>query len=373
MKRVEAVVSFRILTPLALAVLLCHLALLQGAESSPKLNSPLPNRVFSTRTIALSAQRTRPTQDTLSAAATVASSLPARNRKRSAPPDRIGTGSESLPPSPVQFEAAEPPTPPALSTPIKAAGEVKKIPDRPDSDAAQPPVPSETSEVAPAPRPPREQIAAAGQYTLPKSSTLRYQLTSNKFPFTLNADLVWQQDGQGYDARLSFGAFGLSRVQTSRGQVTAEGLAPLRFSDKYRSEVAAHFVREKGKVTFSANTPDVPLLAGAQDRLSIVMQLAAMIAGDPDRFPPATTIALQIVGPRDAEIWLFTLENEETLNLPGGLQPTRKLVRNPRQEFDQKVELWLAPALGYLPARIRITESNGDYVDQKWLSSEPPV
>jgi hypothetical protein len=47
-------------------------------------------------------------------------------------------------------------------------------------------------------------------------------------------------------------------------------------------------------------------------------------------------------------------------------------VRNPRREFDQRVELWLAPALGYLPARIRITEANGDYIDQKWLSSEAP-
>jgi hypothetical protein len=171
---------------------------------------------------------------------------------------------------------------------------------------------------------------------------------------------------------LSFGAFGLNRVQTSRGEVTDDGLAPVRFSDKYRSEVAAHFVRDKGKVSFSANTPDAPLLAGAQDRLSVVVQLAAMFAGDPDRFPPASTITLQIVGPRDADTWLFTVEDDETLSLPGGQQPTRKLVRNPRREFDQKVELWLAPALGYLPARIRITEANGDYIDQKWLNSEPP-
>jgi hypothetical protein len=114
------------------------------------------------------------------------------------------------------------------------------------------------------------------------------------------------------------------------------------------------------------------LLAGAQDRLSVVLQLAAMVAGDPERFPSASTITLQIIGPRDADIWLFTVEEDETLSLPGGQQATRKLVRNPRREFDQKVELWLAPALGYLPARIRITEANGDYIDQKWLSSEAP-
>jgi hypothetical protein len=255
---------------------------------------------------------------------------------------------------------------------MAAASAVERTPDVPGPDVAPEQAPGKTEELAPVPRPLHEQIASASHYTVPKSSNLRYQLTSNKFPFTLNADLGWQQDGQNYEARLSFGAFGLSRVQTSRGQITAEGLAPLRFSDKYRSEVAAHFVREKGMVTFSANTPDVPLLAGAQDRLSIVVQLAAMIAGDPDRFAQAATIALQVVGPRAAEVWLFTIEGDETLTLSGGLQQTRKLVRNPRQEFDQKVELWLAPALGYLPARLRITEPNGDYVDQRWLSSEAP-
>jgi hypothetical protein len=62
---------------------------------------------------------------------------------------------------------------------------------------------------------------------------------------------------------------------------------------------------------------------------------------------------------------------EETLILPGGQQATLKLIRNPRQEFDQTVELWLAPALGYLPARLRITEPNGDFVDQKWLATGP--
>jgi hypothetical protein len=207
-------------------------------------------------------------------------------------------------------------------------------------------------------------------YTVPGSVTIKYRVESNKFPFSASAQLLWQQDGENYEARLELSAFGQTRVQTSRGQVTPEGLAPIRFSDKYRSEVAAHFDREKGKVTFSANTPDVPLLAGAQDRLSILVQLAAMIAGDPAHYPQATTITIQTIGPRDADTWLFTVDKEETLALPGGELATLKLMRNPREEFDQKVELWLAPTLGYLPVRIRITEPNGDFVDQKWLATE---
>jgi hypothetical protein len=71
-------------------------------------------------------------------------------------------------------------------------------------------------------------------------------------------------------------------------------------------------------------------------------------------------------------VWLFTFEESESLTLPGGEVQGIKLVRNPRKPYDQKVEVWLAPQLGYLPARIRITDANGDSVDQQWLASSCP-
>lgn len=206
---------------------------------------------------------------------------------------------------------------------------------------------------------------------LPAPVRLKYQVEANKFPFSLNAELLWQHDGTAYNAQLAFNAFGQSRVQTSQGDVGSQGLSPTRFSDKYRAELAAHFNRELGKITFSANTPDASLLAGAQDRLSVLVQLATLIASDPGGYPQATTITLQTAGPREASPWLFTVQAPEQLKLPGGEQTTLKLVRLPRRDYDQKVEVWLAPALDYLPARIRITEHNGDYIDQQWLASEP--
>ena len=207
---------------------------------------------------------------------------------------------------------------------------------------------------------------------MPGAAQLRYEVKGSKFPYQLSAELLWQPEGDRYDARLSFQAGFLPVMrQTSRGEITAQGLAPARFSDKKRSEVAAHFVREQGKVTFSANTPDAPLLTGAQDRLSVLLQLAAMRAANPEAYPQASTLTLPVVGPRDADIWLFTVENMETLALPGGEQVALKLLRNPRREYDQKVELWLAPALGYLPVRVRITDANGDFLDQQWLSGQP--
>ena len=49
----------------------------------------------------------------------------------------------------------------------------------------------------------------------------------------------------------------------------------------------------------------------------------------------------------------------------GAQMPTLKLTRKPRKEFDQKVEIWFAPSLGYLPVRNRITQPNGDFIDQQ--------
>lgn len=358
----------KVLVALTAAVLLAHLALLQGSPMTlgPNMNlrQPESSRVFTTRSVERVAARQtfaeRPVTPSVAAPLKNKSAPPSRAKTvRPEPTDRLISSADTAPQPPAVDEEADNPSPEQTS-PTQTA--------QPQDEQ-----PSEADQLASAPRPPRDHARSVKAYSLPGSVRLKYTVEANKFPYRLNSELLWHQNGESYDARLEFSAFGQARVQTSRGQISPEGLAPIRFSDKYRSEVAAHFNREKGKVTFSANTPDVPLLTGAQDRLSILVQLAAMIAGDPDHYPPATTIAIQTIGPRDADTWLFTVGSEETLPLPGGEQATLKLVRNPRQEFDQKVELWLAPALGYLPARIRITETNGDFVDQKWLATEPQV
>lgn len=81
---------------------------------------------------------------------------------------------------------------------------------------------------------------------------------------------------------------------------------------------------------------------------------------------------MQAVGPRDAETWRFVVDGEERLQLPDGEQLALKLTRVPQKTYDLTVELWLAPALGYLPARIRLTQNNDDFIDQQLSGSEPP-
>jgi len=354
--RLENTLRRKVLLALTAAVLLAHIAVLRATPMNLGLSQPQPSLVFTTRSIELapSGQTSEAPPVTPPTATPRKSAAPALARtKRPEAADLRGASADAAP------------LPPAVSG--EARGEARN--QNPSQTVpAQGERLSDADQRSSAPRDPALLVRA---YTIPGPVRLKYKVETNKFPYSASAELLWQRSGASYDARLEISTFGQARVQRSRGRITPQGLAPIRFSDKYRNEVAAHFDREQGKVTFSANTPNVTLLAGAQDRLSILVQLAALIAGDPGHYPAATTIAIQTIGPRDADTWLFTVGSAETLTLPGGEQASLKLVRNPRQQFDQKVELWLAPALGYLPARIRITEHNGDLIDQKWLATEP--
>lgn len=343
------------LAALTVPVLLVHLLVLRGAPPSFSAAPYAPAaRAMVTRSI------------------TVPPAAPAEATARPAVPDAAPLPDPPSTPSP------------ALSTPLARAAAAPPDtapPPAPAVDtAAAPAVPS-----APAPRPAadalpssagaplRETGLVASTYRVPGSALYRYDITgqAKKQSYSASATLQWAHNGEQYNAQMEVGAFLLgSRTQRSAGRITADGLQPERFSDKGRSEQAAHFNRDKGQISFSANTPSAPLLAGAQDRLSMILQLASMLAGDPLKYPPATTITLQTVSAREADTWLFTVEETETLDLPGGTVRAIKLTRNPRREFDQKMELWLATDNGYIPVRLRLTDASGDFIDQRWRGTE---
>lgn len=287
----------------------------------------------------------------------------------------------------------------ALAPPTDAAAAQDNAATAADSAASAPQAPaapaaSAPASAAPAPlTPPTAEPAAGVDITppgagtgqapsttpppvrLPPPSRLAFDVNgqAKKFTYHARAELLWQHDGSRYEARQELSAFLVgSRAQRSVGAITAQGLLPERFSDRSRSEQAAHFDYAKGRVTFSANTPEAPMGPGAQDRLSVFIQLGALLAADPGRFVPGTQVTLTTVSARSADRWTFTIEGPETLDLPVGPTPALKLQRLPRKDYDQKAELWVAPALGYLPVRIRLTQANGDFADLQLRSSSAP-
>ena len=275
-----------------------------------------------------------------------------------APPDP-SPGSADGAPTPEESD----PTPPSTTLP-----EAETAPAVTASSAtATAPMPPASDAAAPSPPAPDTQTPVTAM-SLPASARLDYRMTGSAKGLTYhaNGELVWQNAGGSYHARMTVKAlFVGARTMSSTGQVGAEGLAPTRFSDKSRSEVAAHFEPDKGQISFSANTPTVPWVQGAQDRVSVFLQLGGMLAGNPAAFPAGSSISTLTVGPRGADPWTFVVEGPELLALPFGETATVKLSRQPRREYDQKVEIWFSPALGYLPVRSKITQTNGDFVDQQ--------
>lgn len=224
--------------------------------------------------------------------------------------------------------------------------------------------------------PPASPVAAPGPIApvrLPGPATLDYRVygTAGGMAFEAQARLRWQPGGGRYLAEWTVALPLLGRrSQRSEGALTAAGLAPERYAEQARGERAAHFDPAGGRIRFSANTPDAPLQAGAQDRLSVCLQLAGLLAAAPGRYPPGSHISVQTAGVREAEDWVWDVVGDEALPVDGRPLATLKLERLPRRPYDTRIELWLAPALGHLPARLRITQANGDVADQ-WLSALP--
>ena len=262
------------------------------------------------------------------------------------PPATATASAQAVEPPP----AATAPTTPPTTAPSLA------------SDPTSPPVTPPAAE---------RQLALA----VPGSARLNYQLTGRArgFEYSASGQLDWQHDGQRYQARLSISGFLLpSRSQSSVGEIGPEGLSPRRYSDRARGEQAVHFQPELGRISFSANSPPVAWQAGAQDRLSVTLQLAALLAGDPGHFKPGVTVSMLTASSRNVEPWDFSVIGSESLSLPMGTQPALHLRRAARHPYDQTIDLWFAPALGYLPVRILLSQGNGDLVDQRLASIERP-
>lgn len=209
---------------------------------------------------------------------------------------------------------------------------------------------------------------------LPPSATLRYRVTATGRGAETEgeSELVWTLGALHYRASWSLDlptsrAHG-QRHQLSEGGVTPRGLVPQRYSVTARGERAAHFDAAGARIRFSANTPDAAWRADGQDRLSALLQLSALLAAAPERYPPGTLITLQTAGAREAEDWHWRVEGDELLTVAGRELPSAKLVREPAKPYEPRIELWLARPLGLLPVRMRTTAANGDMLEHNLQS-----
>lgn len=252
---------------------------------------------------------------------------------------------------PVQASAPTPPLPSHITAPA-----AKRAPSQVEAPVRRP-MPSARATVAVAPPSATWQYAASGQW--------------RGAPVSGDATLAWHHDGRSYEASFTLAAPPLpAREQRSTGTIAAEGLQPERFAERQRSEAAAHFDRSRDRIVFSSNRPEAMLRPGAQDRLSLLLQLPALAAADPARFAPGREVVVQVAGTRDADDWRFAVEGVEDLALGGDTVPALRLTRAVRGPYDPRLELWLAPGRDYALVRLRLTPPGGDWLDMQWSGTD---
>ncbi len=198
---------------------------------------------------------------------------------------------------------------------------------------------------------------------LPMATTLRYEVSRGALHGT--GELVWRPQGDRYALKLDFKLGGLTILsQASTGSLDAAGIAPLRFTDQRprRGTTAANFRRDgdgdSDKITYSGSQSVFALKPGAQDRLSWMLQLAAIVAAEPQLGVPGAKVVMQVTGSRgDAGVWVFRCMGAEPVDTRSGPIDALKFVREAREAYDSTVQVWLDPQQQHLP--VRATQKSG--------------
>lgn len=200
---------------------------------------------------------------------------------------------------------------------------------------------------------------------LPPPRVLAYDLSRGFFTGT--GELDWRPSGDRYRARLEGRIAGLNILQwTSEGQLDRSGLAPDRFTDRRRGgrELAARFDRQDGLVRYLGAAPPLqpqPLPPGAQDRLSWMVQIAAVAQARARPLEAGDRISLWVTGARgDAQVWDFQCRGLDTRPVAGRSVKTTHLVREPRDDRHARVDVWLDPERDHLPVKARLGTAQGD-------------
>jgi hypothetical protein len=207
------------------------------------------------------------------------------------------------------------------------------------------------------------------KFSVPPSGDLQYDTFYNGVrnqPGTIH----WSSDGQRYEmvVRVPLPFVG-EFSWTSKGRVDAFGLAPDQYIEKrgHRPSDVTIFNRADKQIVFTRTPNSLALPDGAQDRFSMVMQLASLVRGNPDAYKPGVTREFYVADNDSGETWPITTIGDETVSTDHGYVTARHFMRLPRREGDKRrIDVWLAPSLGWLPVRLVQTEPNGSQFELVW-------
>jgi len=191
-------------------------------------------------------------------------------------------------------------------------------------------------------------------------------------PYYGSGEIQWSHDDTSYTLKLEVGVnfiFATIRLYSveSVGSIGESGVKPkiMTESRRGRSATATHFNYDLNNISFSASTATIPMSEGAQDRATVLMQLASIGNADPDQFQPGREITIQVAEDKEASPFQFVVLKREFIETKLGHLDTWHIVRPPRPGlYTSRLDIWVAPELSWLPVQLRNTEANGAITTQ---------
>jgi hypothetical protein len=257
--------------------------------------------------------------------------------------------------------AAQPPQPPrqpdhSRAVPPKPAPTLAPAPSRETADAS--PAPSSPPSQADAIGTPPLQMPSRYRVRMPDPVRLSYALT-RQLPGAASvpagsAGIDWRNDGEHY----SLAVDGVLGRLSSEGGSSDAGIAPQRAGEE-----------RGGALLVTAFTADA---VGAQDRASVLMQLAGIGLAEPDQIAGQVGNELRIVvaGAGGAEIARYKVIGREPVPTALGALDAWRLAQVTPAGQD-RFDVWLAPERGWLPVQLRLTRPDGGAVTQTVIDIAP--
>lgn len=285
---------------------------------------------------------------------------------------RVAKPAASAPVATELAHAASEPTPTPTPEPVPPA---QTPPPDPVPQLAAVPEPMAS---APAPAlaaaPPQAAASGAQPFEWPASTRLSYKLSGNvRGEVHGDAQVEWVRQGNRYQVHLDLTvgipiAPMITRRMSSDGELTELGLAPRRYDEDTKVMFAN---RRRLTMLFEPdavlmpNGERKPRFPGTQDTASQFVQLSWIFTTRPELLRTGNTVDFALALPRSVDRWVYDVLEEEPVATSFGpvnafhLKPRR--VSRPGGELI--AEVWFAPQLRYLPARIRIEQDRETFID----------
>lgn len=282
------------------------------------------------------------------------------------------------PPKPAK-KPKPPATPPSAPEPVLAAA---SAPEPEASAPTQLAAASQTEGNTPAPPKPPE-AASSPRFEWPKATRVTFKMEGYlRGPIYGSAKVEWVRQDNKYQVHVdayagpSFAPLASQRW-TSEGVITPKGLVPTRFESVNKLLIKSATPKV---VSFEDNEvlmPDGTRIErpnDVQDPASHYIQMAYQFMLDARGLDVGKTVEMPVVDTRKLRQLVYDIESIETLSTPLGQIETFKLrprvpAKNSKGE-DVLAELWIAPALQYLPIRMLLRIGDQNYFDMQM--DKPP-